>query len=72
MLEDLERAKPKKLTKIEQTLDALEPNDREILIRVLHDLEWSSVELSRALKAKGLDIGESSIQRFRSKNGISR
>ena len=72
MLEDLEQAKPKKLNKIEQALDALEPNDREILIRVLHDLEWSSVELSKALTAKGLDISESSIQRFRSKNGISR
>ena len=68
MLENLEPPKKNFTCRIKTVMSGLEPKDAKILEAAVADsISWPANTLSRALKERGLQIGQESIRRHRDK-----
>jgi arginine repressor len=72
MLENLEPPTIQRKTRIQEILDKLEPKDQEALMKALHDMRWSGIQLALELRKRGIDISAATIQRYRVDNKITR
>lgn len=70
MLEGLTPPKPKTVyCKIDEWLKKLDEKDTQILIDALNDVQgWPHSTLSRALRAKGVDVSDTTIGKHRHKD----
>ena len=66
MLENLEPPKKNFTCRIRTVMSNLEPKDAKILAEAVADsINWRANTLSRALKQRGIEIGQESIRRHR-------
>lgn len=66
MLENLEPPKKNFTCRIRTIMSELEPKDAKILAEALSDpISWQANTLSKALKQRGIQVGQESIRRHR-------
>lgn len=71
MLENLKPPERLVLSKIEQTREGLEPDDRKLFDNYLADCEtWSPNALSVALRRQGIFVAGDTIRRYRVRNNL--